>query len=88
MTTFSTTCLVACYIISIMNARLVMHQNSVVFTQSFKDFFSLSLYIYNADLPQEVDMYHELVPLEPQHNVNKSTIFGYATSVYKVCLRM
>ncbi|KAK7068916.1 PAB-dependent poly(A)-specific ribonuclease subunit 3 [Halocaridina rubra] len=35
------------------------------------------------DIPQEVDMYHELVPLEPQHAVNKSTIFGYATSVYK-----
>lgn len=35
------------------------------------------------DLPQEVDMYHELVPMEPQHNVNKSSIFGYATSVYK-----
>lgn len=47
--------------------------------QSFSSF-------YDADLPQEVDMYHELVPLEPQHNVNKSSIFGYATSVYKVCL--
>ncbi|XP_045605365.1 PAN2-PAN3 deadenylation complex subunit pan3 isoform X1 [Procambarus clarkii] len=35
------------------------------------------------DIPQEIDMYHELVPLEPQHGVNKSTIFGYATSVYK-----
>ncbi|XP_042220909.1 PAN2-PAN3 deadenylation complex subunit Pan3-like isoform X3 [Homarus americanus] len=35
------------------------------------------------DLPQEIDMYHELVPLEPQHGVNKSSIFGYATSVYK-----
>ncbi|XP_068206142.1 PAN2-PAN3 deadenylation complex subunit pan3 isoform X1 [Palaemon carinicauda] len=35
------------------------------------------------DIPQEVDMYHELVPLEPQHGLNKSSIFGYATSVYK-----
>ncbi|XP_071540407.1 PAN2-PAN3 deadenylation complex subunit pan3 isoform X2 [Panulirus ornatus] len=35
------------------------------------------------DLPQEIDMYHELVPLEPQHGANKSSIFGYATSVYK-----
>nr|XP_053639805.1 PAN2-PAN3 deadenylation complex subunit pan3-like isoform X1 [Cherax quadricarinatus]XP_053639806.1 PAN2-PAN3 deadenylation complex subunit pan3-like isoform X1 [Cherax quadricarinatus]XP_053639807.1 PAN2-PAN3 deadenylation complex subunit pan3-like isoform X1 [Cherax quadricarinatus] len=36
-----------------------------------------------SDLPQEIDMYHELVPLEPQHTVNKSSIFGYASSVYK-----
>ncbi|XP_063596077.1 PAN2-PAN3 deadenylation complex subunit pan3-like [Penaeus indicus] len=35
------------------------------------------------DLPQEVDMYHELVPLEPQPAINKSSMFGYATSVYK-----
>lgn len=29
-------------------------------------------------------MYHELVPLEPQPAINKSSMFGYATSVYKV----
>lgn len=35
------------------------------------------------DLPTEVDMYHELVPIEAPHSANKSSMFGYATSVYK-----
>ncbi|CAL4132405.1 unnamed protein product, partial [Meganyctiphanes norvegica] len=35
------------------------------------------------DLPTEVDMYHELVPIEPPHSANKSSMFGYATSAYK-----
>lgn len=41
-----------------------------------------SLYVRNADLPHEVDNYHELVPLEPLPT-HKAQLLGYPTSTYK-----
>ncbi|KAB7496513.1 PAB-dependent poly(A)-specific ribonuclease subunit PAN3 [Armadillidium nasatum] len=35
------------------------------------------------DLPREIDMYHDIVPLEPPNSLHKSSMFGYATSAYK-----
>ncbi|XP_076056563.1 poly(A) specific ribonuclease subunit PAN3 [Oratosquilla oratoria] len=53
----------------------IMERHTITLTQVDPDQF--------PDLPRQVDMYHELVPLEPPHAMNKSSMFGYATSVYK-----
>ncbi|CAH1776344.1 unnamed protein product [Owenia fusiformis] len=39
----------------------------------------------SADIPQQVDTYHDLVPLEapPMNPMQKSTTFGYPTTCYK-----
>lgn len=71
-----------CKTFSLLHLVAINLKNSIL-SDHHKVFFPS---IYVADLPQELDMFHELVPLEPQHNVNKSSIFGYATSVYKVCV--
>ncbi|XP_015585889.1 PAN2-PAN3 deadenylation complex subunit PAN3 [Cephus cinctus] len=57
------------------NLRLdILHKNTLTLTQPDVVRF--------PDLPNEVDNYHELCPLEPIHKP-ASTVLGYQTSTYK-----